>query len=210
MDKAKAAVASLEAPAIVEMASFNTPNPNVALVVEPIMLLLGHKKDWKSAQQQMKKTQPFLKALKEFDVSTIKESLINKVRKDYLSKAEFEPKKMANLSVPAGAMCTWVCALSSYQLVHKKIVPKQKKRDEVTKIANEAKAILDEKLAGVAAAIAKVEAKQAEAQALKDEKAELESKMKRDQGRMMRAEKLVVLLKDEGIRWGETVTILED
>jgi len=124
MDKAKAAVASLEAPAIVEMASFNTPNPNVALVVEPIMLLLGHKKDWKSAQQQMKKTQPFLKALKEFDVSTIKESLINKVRKDYLSKGEFEPKKMANLSVPAGAMCTWVCALSSYQIVYKKIVPK--------------------------------------------------------------------------------------
>jgi len=107
-------------------------------------------------------------------------------------------------------MCTWVCALSSFQIVYKKIVPKQKKRDEVSKIANEAKAILDEKLAGVAAAIAKVEAKQAQAQALKDEKAELESKMKRDQGRMMRAEKLVVLLKDEGIRWGETVTILED
>ena len=27
---------------------------------------------------------------------------------------------------------------------------------------------------------------------------------------MMRAEKLVVLLKDEGIRWKETVAILED
>ncbi len=108
---------------------------------------------------------------------------------------------MASKAAPAGSLCTWIIALSSYQIVFKNIVPKQKKRDEVTKIANEAKAILDEKLAGVAAAIAKVEAKQAQAQALKDEKASLESKMKRDQGRMGRAEKLVVLLKDEGIRW---------
>ena len=51
MDKAKKAVASLEAPAVVEMASFTNPNPNIAFVVEPIMLLLGHKKDWKSAQK---------------------------------------------------------------------------------------------------------------------------------------------------------------
>ena len=41
MDKAKAAVASLEAPAVVEMASFNTPHENIKLVVEPIMMLLG-------------------------------------------------------------------------------------------------------------------------------------------------------------------------
>ena len=49
MDKAKAAVASLEAPAVVEMASFNTPHDNIKLVVEPIMMLLGQKTDWKSA-----------------------------------------------------------------------------------------------------------------------------------------------------------------
>jgi hypothetical protein len=39
---------------------------------------------------------------------------------------------------------------------------------------------------------------------------ELENRMKRDQGRMGRAEKLVVLLKDEGIRWTDTVAILDD
>ena len=50
MDKAKTAVASLQAPAVVEMASFNTPHDSIKLVVEPIMILLGEKKkDWKSA-----------------------------------------------------------------------------------------------------------------------------------------------------------------
>lgn len=91
MDKAKAAVASLEAPAVVEMASFNKPNPNIVTVIEPIMMLLGHKKDWATAQQQMKKTQVFLKALKDFDVASVKETVIQKVRKEYLSRPEFNP-----------------------------------------------------------------------------------------------------------------------
>jgi hypothetical protein len=43
-------------------------------------------------------------------------------------------------------------ALSSYQIVYKKIVPKKQKLAEVSKAAEEAKAILDEKLAGVRAA----------------------------------------------------------
>ena len=38
-----------------------------------------------------------------------------------------------------------------------------------------------------------------------DEKNDLEFKMNRDTQRMKRAEKLVILLKDEGVRWGETV-----
>ena len=63
----------------------------------------------------MKKTQPFLKSLKEFDVSQVSESLITKVRKKYLSKGEFNPAAITKLSVPAGSMCTWVMALSSYQ-----------------------------------------------------------------------------------------------
>ena len=117
------------------------------------MILLGEKKkDWKSAQQIMKKTQNFLKTLKEFDVSTVKESVINKVRKEYLSKPDFNPTTVYRLSESAGALCTWIIALSNYQIVYKKIVPKKAKLAEVSKAAEEAKAILDEKLAGVRAA----------------------------------------------------------
>lgn len=117
---------------------------------------------------------------------------------------------MAKLSVPAGAMCSWVMALSSYQIVWKKIVPKKKKLAEVSKAAEEAKAILTEKLEGVKAAQEKVNRLNAQANQLKEEKAALEANIKRDQGRMMRAEKLVVLLKDEGIRWQETCAVLND
>mmetsp|Transcript_116866 Transcript_116866/g.162309 ORF Transcript_116866/g.162309 Transcript_116866/m.162309 type:complete len:101 (+) Transcript_116866:3248-3550(+) len=57
---------------------------------------------------------------------------------------------------------------------------------------------------------AKVAALEANCQKMLDEKTELENNMKRDTGRMKRAEKLVVLLKDEGIRWAETVKIISD
>lgn len=100
----------------------------------------------------MKNSQGFLKSLKEFDVSTVKESVIQKIRKEYLSKPDFNPATVTRLSVPAGAMCTWIIALSSYQIVYKKIVPKKAKLKEVSAAAEEAKAILDEKLAGVRAA----------------------------------------------------------
>lgn len=41
------------------------------------------------------------------------------------------------------------------------------------------------------------------------EKQDLEEEMDRSAKRMARAEKLVVLLKDEGIRWAETVEVMK-
>ena len=43
---------------------------------------------------------------------------------------------------------------------------------------------------------------------MQDEKDRLERDMDRDSKRMMRAEKLVVLLADEGVRWNETVDLI--
>jgi dynein heavy chain len=44
---------------------------------------------------------------------------------------------------------------------------------------------------------------------MQDEKETLESNMERDQARMVRASKLVVLLKDEGVRWKETIVTIQ-
>lgn len=52
---------------------------------------------------------------------------------------------------------------------------------------------------------------EANCQKMVDEKETLESNMSRDNARMVRASKLVVLLKDEGIRWKENIgTIAEE
>ena len=111
------------------------------------MLLLGHKKDWATAKKVMGDANKFLESLKNFDVSNAKESDLNKIRKTYFTKADFNPTFIGDKSKPAGALCTWILALSSYQIVYKKIVPKREKLAEVTKILEEARAVLDEKLA---------------------------------------------------------------
>jgi len=71
--------------------------------------------------------------LKNFDIKTLKESTIAKVRKDYLKKPMFNIADMSKVSVPAGHLCAWALALSSYQEVYKNIVPKQKMLAEVSK-----------------------------------------------------------------------------
>jgi len=43
---------------------------------------------------------------------------------------------------------------------------------------------------------------------MQDDKELLENNMSRDQARMVRANKLVVLLKDEGVRWKETIVTI--
>ena len=85
MDKAKAAVNALDRNSIVEMSSFNQPSDAIAMVMEPIMILLDRKADWATAKKEMKATEQFLQRLKTFDVATVKESKLNKVRKEYIS-----------------------------------------------------------------------------------------------------------------------------
>ena len=55
------------------------------------MLLLGNSKDWASAKKVMGDANKFLETLKSFDVANAKETLLNKIRKDYFSKADFNP-----------------------------------------------------------------------------------------------------------------------
>ena len=62
------------------------------------MLLIGQKKDWKTAKQQMSDAGNFLTMLKEFDVSKVKEATLKKIRGDYFSKKDFNPENILKKS----------------------------------------------------------------------------------------------------------------
>lgn len=70
-------------------------------------------------------------------------------------------------------------------------------------------AVLQKKLDELRVVKENVAALVANANRLQSEKDELEFRMNRDQARMGRAEKLVVLLADEAVRWKETVESLD-
>ena len=134
LDKAIAAVQKLEKNDIVELKSFTAPPPAVVMTMEPVMMLLGHAKDWKTAKAVMGDATKFLAELKGYDVKTMKERTIQQIRKDYFRKENFNASYVGDRSKPAGALCTWLLALSNYQTVYKNIVPKQVKLAEMQAI----------------------------------------------------------------------------
>jgi hypothetical protein len=77
------------------------------------------------------------------------------------------------------------------------------------KLLKENMAVLNKKLEELRIVKENVANLVANANRLKAEKDNLEFTMNRDQARMSRAEKLVVLLADEAVRWKETVENLD-
>lgn len=106
-------------------------------------------------------------------------------------------------------MCIWVRALNTYSFVLKKVAPKQEKYEEVKGVLDAAMsklAVKEKELKEVKDKVAKLEA---DCKMMQDEKDSLEAEMDKCSKRMGRAEKLVVLLADEGVRWKETVESME-
>ena len=208
LDNAQKALAMLDKDSIVEIKAFKTPPQGVVFVMECVMILLGEAKDWASIKKVLGDTNGFLNKLKTYDVTKTAEKVWKKARDGYISKPNFDPAEVKKISIAASALCTWANACSKYQMVTKKVAPKKAKLAEVTVVLNEAQAELKIKLDMVQNVKDQVAKLEAECQAMQDEKEDLEFKMDRDTKRMFRAEKLVVLLADEGVRWKSTVEII--
>jgi len=175
------------------------------MVMEACMILLGEKTDWPSIKAVLGDTGGFMNRLLTYDVSKTSEAVLAKVRKNYLSLTEFEPNDVGTKSKAAKVLCIWCLSVSKFQIVIKKVEPKKKKYEEVQTVLATAQAELAQKMAEVnkvKEAVAKLEA---DCLAMQNEKERLENEMDRCNKRMGRAEKLVVLLADEGVRWKQTV-----
>jgi dynein heavy chain len=205
LEAAESALKALDKASIVEIKSFAKPSENVVMVMEACMILISEKTDWNSVKSVLGNPGEFMQRLMTYDVSKTSEKILEKVRKQYLSRPEFDPKIIEKASVAAKVICIWCGAVSKFQIVIKKVEPKKKKYEEVQSILATAQAELAQKMAEVNKvkdAVAKLEA---ECLAMQNEKERLEFEQDRCNKRMGRAEKLVVLLADEGVRWKETV-----
>lgn len=175
-----------------------------------VMVLMSKKTDWATVKQTITDVGGFMTSLMEYKVEKTSEKVWKKARDGWIQKPNFTPQQVEKVSKAAAALCTWCRACSSYQLVVKKVAPKKAKLAEVTAILNEAQAELQVKLDEVQEVKDKVAKLEAECRQMQDEKEALENKLETDKLRMGRAEKLVVLLADEGVRWKQTVATISD
>ena len=202
---AQNAVKQLDRNSIVEIKNFASPPDGVKTVMECVMVLLGEKTDWKSVKGVLNNVGDFMGRLLDYKVEKTAERVWKKARDGWINKETFKPEEARKVSVSAAALCTWAIACSRYQLVEKRVAPKRAKHKEVTTILATAEAELKVKLDALQEVKDKVAELEANCSKMKADKEELEIEMDRASNRMRRAETLVVLLADEGVRWKETV-----
>lgn len=209
LENAKRIVDNLDKAAVGEIKGYANPPALVVTTMEAVVIMLGSKDtSWDGIKKQIMDPGKFLVTVKALDVTAIPEKTWKLVREKYFKLPDFNPKAIEGKSVAAGKLCEWALALSKYQLINKDIIPKREKAAEMDKILKENMTILNATLAAVKEVKDKVAILEAQCKKLMDDKEALEKKMSRDTARMSRAEKLVVLLADEGVRWGETVVVL--
>jgi hypothetical protein len=145
------------------------------------MTMLGEKDvKWESIRNYIRDPTAFIKRVQSFDVTSMSEPLLKRVRENWFKKPDFNPKDVSLKSIPAGKLCEWALALSSYQLVNKNIIPKKEKAAEMDKLLKENMAVLNKKLEELRIVKENVANLVANANRLKGEKDDLEFRMNRD------------------------------
>eukprot|EP00954_Amorphochlora_amoebiformis_P028689 1392074-Amorphochlora_amoeboformis.AAC.1 len=131
LESAKAALDNLSKKAITEVKTYVTPPPMVEKVMKAVMCLMGKEPTWQSAKKEMGFAN-FVDRLKKYDKNNIKPAILKKI-KAYRKDPNFVPEFVWKISVAAGAMCDWVCAMDLYADVYKKVKPLQDKLEGAQK-----------------------------------------------------------------------------
>lgn len=199
--------------AINTMKSFANPPPIVKIVMEAVAILLGDFKgdkeyEWKQAKSLMQDINAFIKRMVDLDKDNLPEQRLIRLRK-ILAMKEFEPDIVGTKASAAKPLCMWCKAVATYSLVSKKVEPKRKKKEQMEAQLNEAREQMFKKETELAAVKDSVERLRNELQEKLDKKKTLEDDKVRTEQRLIRADKLTTLLADEGMRWAETVKVLE-
>eukprot|EP00118_Oscarella_pearsei_P012540 m.93002 g.93002 ORF g.93002 m.93002 type:complete len:4173 (+) comp36767_c0_seq9:102-12620(+) len=224
LDAAVTSLKSLNKGDVVEVRGFIRPALGVRLVMEAVAIMkevkprkvekeggkLGQKVDdyWEPAKALLQDPAKFLESLYKYDKENIPDSVIQKIQ-PIIDNDDFQPAAIAKVSRACTSICQWVRAMHKYHFVSRGVAPKrarlaaaQASLDETVKLLNEAKARLREVEEGIATLKQKYEECVAKKQDL-TEKCDLCS------ARLGRAEKLIGGLKDEKVRWGESVSSFE-
>ncbi|CAJ1374899.1 unnamed protein product [Effrenium voratum] len=190
---------------IQEIKSFAKPPPLVMMTMEAVNVLLQEKPDWDTAKKVLNRP-TFLQDLKSYDKDNIPEKVLKQLSK-YVTKPEYTVEAVGNQSKAAKSLCMWTYAMDTYSKVAKEVEPKKQKvaelNDKLAKANSELQAKQDN--------LREVESQVAALQKTKlsdtvNEKDRLVAEAQLTKDRLARADILTVGLKDEGVRWRETVS----
>ena len=142
--------------------------------------------------------------LKNYDKDHIPENLIRKL-KHYVNKPDFKPDIVGGKAKAAKSLCMWCLAMFKYHEVIKIVNPKREAVRVIQAKLEEDRQKMIEKEAELQAVTDRVAQLQADGEETAAKAKQLEFDIKQTEARLGRAELLIDLLADEGVRWDETL-----
>ncbi|XP_025074096.1 dynein heavy chain 7, axonemal-like [Pogonomyrmex barbatus] len=151
----------------------------------------------------------FLQNLKDYDKDNIAPTVMQIIKKTYMTDNSFMPHIVAKASSAAEGLCKWVRAMVSYDEVAKVVAPKKKKLMAAQKECDEAEAFLNEKRQTLAALNAKLAALNDSLRQTLQKKLNLETEVATCTAKLVKAEKLIASLGGEKSHWMQCVHNLQ-
>ncbi|KAM6256904.1 dynein axonemal heavy chain 12 [Porphyrio hochstetteri] len=152
----------------------------------------------------------FLKDLKEYDKDNIPAAVMQKIRTEYLTNPEFDPRKVAKASSAAEGLCKWIMAMEVYDRVAKVVAPKKDRLREAQQSLAETMTLLNQKREELAAVESRLAGLERTFTEKTEEKARLEFQVDLCAKKLERAEKLIGGLGGERSRWNNAANDLQD
>uniref|UniRef100_A0A667I5T2 Dynein axonemal heavy chain 14 n=1 Tax=Lynx canadensis TaxID=61383 RepID=A0A667I5T2_LYNCA len=187
LDKATVALSTLDKADITELRVYTRPPSLVLMVMNAVCILLQKKPNWASAK-----------------LDSIPDKVFMKLKKILLFP-DFNPNKIALVSIACCSMCQWVIALNNYHEVQKLVGPKQIQVAEAQRVLKIARQRLAEKQRGLQRVEEHVLALQAAYKDLVAKKQLLANRRKLATRRLQCASVLLTSLEGEKTQWPETI-----
>lgn len=127
LQEATKAVQTIPSDALTEIKSFQSPPPAVSVVLEAVLVLLGHQDlSWKGMKAFLSQS-GVLRTIANFDMKTASKASINAVNKVVKNNAEcFEQERIRRVSRAAAPLAKWVQASIKYLETYTKMDPLMK------------------------------------------------------------------------------------
>ena len=203
LERALKALDTINPKDIFEIKNYKKPPDAVKMVLESVCVLLGESTDWSSVLKVIGQMN-FLDRLKNYEKEDIPKPTLRKLR-HYLNKPDYKPEIIENKSTAAKSLCMWAIAMSQYSEAFEVVKPKKEHVDKLqSKLQSDMEKLKEkeDELFGVEEKVRKLEE---ECKATEHRMTKLKEDIQVTEQRLQRAEQLLDLLADEGVRWEENL-----